>query len=322
MTTIYDSFMLGTNAGGTGTYDLSGNAILGAKNIIVGGNNYANPTPGGKGIFNQKGGSLTAGGTITVSSNPGTSSGTFNLSGGKLTAANIINNGTFNFSGGELHADLKNGAAGIITLSGPGMRVIDGSIVNNGKFKVSGTNAIFTGTYTNNGSYISDPSTQSFTNLIVNNSGYLVGGVGDTWIISNSFINNSAQTGLWDTEKAALSFLGSGTEHFAPGDSQTFRWGTMTIGSGVTLNIDSDSLYVDSLYGVIIDQLGVPTNILGSTPGREIYYAHLFDSNGNPLAGDGSLELKTSSVPIPATVWLFTSALMGLFGVMRRSNKT
>jgi hypothetical protein len=38
----------------------------------------------------------------------------------------------------------------------------------------------------------------------------------------------------------------------------------------------------------------------------------------NGLAKKGNIDISVSSVPIPAAVWLFGSALMGLLGVTRR----
>ena len=81
---------------GFGTYNLSGSSevVLSAPNEVIG---YF-----GTGTFNQTGGQNLVGSTLTISENPGTSIGTYNLSGGTLQASTIINNGTFNLSGGSL----------------------------------------------------------------------------------------------------------------------------------------------------------------------------------------------------------------------------
>jgi autotransporter-associated beta strand protein len=115
-------------SGATGTYRLSGNAVLsklGAGNLIIG-------SLGGTGSFIQTGGTVNvqsgntllgedagANGTYTISggaatlrdiilSQRGTGSGTFNLDGGTVTANRITRAGTgpatFNFNGGTLRA--------------------------------------------------------------------------------------------------------------------------------------------------------------------------------------------------------------------------
>ncbi|OQK17022.1 hypothetical protein AU255_03745 [Methyloprofundus sedimenti] len=46
----------------------------------------------------------------------------------------------------------------------------------------------------------------------------------------------------------------------------------------------------------------------------------LFEASNNGISGSYSLTTPVSSVPLPAAVWLFSSALAGLVGVSRRKS--
>lgn len=79
------------------------------------------------------------------------------------------------------------------------------------------------------------------------------------------------------------------------------------------------------------EDTGVATMVCGST--CEIgdsfildYAAHVYDLPGNNLTGFGGvpyylhLEGTISAVPVPATVWLFGSGLLGLIGIARKKS--
>ena len=114
--------------GGMGTLNLSGGAVT----KYSGNGNVTIASGSSVGVINQTGGTFTntdaqtwvaennlgnwnlAGGStvlglVHLTQNQG-ASGTFNLNGGDLTAAEITDNGgfgTFNFNGGTLHASLS-----------------------------------------------------------------------------------------------------------------------------------------------------------------------------------------------------------------------
>ena len=161
--------------------------------------------------------------------------------------------------------------------------VFAGSVVNRGTVKITDSNITFAGTYVENGAYISDPSTTHYTQLIVGSGGYLQGGLGDLFIVSGSFVNNSTQNTLWSTASSELDF-GNGSSHpfalaEAPripgkafrGTTNNFAFGTMDLYSGQTLSLGAGSgtaLYVGAL--VLGSGTSQVTSITGN--GHNIYY--------------------------------------------------
>jgi hypothetical protein len=206
--TVASQLSLGEVSAGSGTYDLSG-GVLTVKGSMTG--EYVGLY--GTGTFTQSGGEHTIANILTIAKNDG-SSGTYNLTGGVLTAKSIVNNDTFNYSGGSLNLSWNGSRTfennGVFNASGTGTRSVNGYFINSGTIKATNTNVAFTRTFTNNGEYISDPSNNYFTNLVIAGSGYLVGGVGDKFYLSGNLYNNSMQYEGWDTAGAYLGFRGGG----------------------------------------------------------------------------------------------------------------
>lgn len=311
--------LLYVGGSGNGTYNLSGNSsqLLASQNEFIG---YT-----GSGVFNQNGGTHTVGGTLTISATPGTSSGTYNLSDGTLNVSGgITNNDTLNYSGGIFNAAITNN--GNFNLSGPGTRVVQGDVINNGTIKTTETSIQYLGTFTNNGSYISDPSTQYFKNLIIGENGYLQGGAGDRWVISGDFTSNSSSN-LWDTAQADLEFSGNGEHDFEFSGMQD--WNSLTIDVGTVLNFmtDNATLKVNTISGLAFDANGLITNIAASG-GLTIYCAPLalaemgLTEQIYTLASGGSLEVKSGSpVPEPSTLCLFGIGLSCMVAARRKTNR-
>ena len=91
--------ILGYNAGGSGTYNLSGTGYLSAAG-------YRERGLSGTGTFTQSGGTNNCGASLNLGYNPG-SSGTYNLNGGLLILSSLSQGSgaaAFNFSGGTLQA--------------------------------------------------------------------------------------------------------------------------------------------------------------------------------------------------------------------------
>jgi hypothetical protein len=222
-------------------------------------------------------------------------------------------------------SNIVNNATGTTTLSGAGTRVVNGSVENNGAWKVTGTAATYTGTFTNNGAYVSDPATQTFTDLIVDPTGYLVGGTGDVFNISNDFINQGTNP-LWNTDGAMLAFIfGTDSEHnfYLPGadsgpGSESFAWQTLDItGQSIFLfdgnGIPGGALYVDEIMGLVISNSEI-TNIMGGN-GLTLYYDPnsplMLALNGGifSLNGGGLLTPGAATLPIPATLLFVVTGL-------------
>ncbi len=307
---------------GKGTYNLSGGS-LSFRDEYIGSS--------GTGVFNQTGGTNTVQ-TITIAENPG-SSGKYSLSGGTLTASNIVNNDRFNYSGGNLNlGTLTNN--GVTSLSGTGTRTINGDIVNNGTFKTTLTTASYTGTFTNYGGYISTASAQYFNNLVISQSGYLSDRFASSWYINGNFVNSSLRNIDWNTSYSYLNFLTgvnskhdmylTGADHGAmlSGYNNNFSWGILNLnGSQLNLYDGNDapgaSLYLGRISGLDIDGRLIK-NIYGD--GFNIYYLAELNSPLGGLTYDlmNGGHLIPVSTPEPTTILLLGLGLIGLAGVRRK----
>jgi hypothetical protein len=261
---------------------------------------------------------------------------------GVLRSGGLDNQGKLVIAGGTatVNGPVSNGTAGRIEVS-HAPAVFTGAVVNNGVFKNTGGSATFAGGYTENGAYLSDPAINHYTTLTVNATGYLSGGTGDEFHVSGDFVNHSEQNTLWSTSDAALFFDGGGSQSFylagadygatAAGYSDNFAWGSLTLGSGTTLNLfdgnadPSAALYVENiaLSGIDAGNLFI-SSLLGAF---NIYYdrnslanAYLGGLTYSFSGGGRLIAAHAAPVPIPTALWLFGSALAGMALVGRRKD--
>jgi len=101
-------------------------------------------------------------------------------------------------------------------------------------------------------------------------------------------------------------------------------------GSGISLSVqDSNSDGNAAFYAGLVslaDGVDLGTLSIGYiTSNYNIYYNPLLAGNaylgGETFALNGSGFLLPSSVPIPPSVWLFGSGLLGLVGIARRKRQ-
>jgi len=124
------------------------------------------------------------------------------------------------------------------------------------------------------------------------------------------------------------NFVASGADMNAAGDF-TAVWSFSSVGHVFALtvgtinnNIDVDSLLITSGVNVINSITGI-----GSEKSLSLLTYYLLDGvdylitvTGTSKFDGTKLDLSVEAVPLPAAVWLFGSALMGLFGVSRRKS--
>ena len=317
---IYGDLTLASNtAGKTGIFSLNGGSLAVDGLEIIG--------KTGIGVFHPERGTHTVANTLTLAQNAN-SSGTYNLSGGSLSAGTIQVNpgGTFN---------VKNVAT-----------QVNGDVVNGGVVATTNATVTWNGTFTNNGTYTSDPSSQTFNkDLIVGTTGYLVGLTSqDLFIFTNNFQNQSTQSAMWNTANAEMQFVaGADTNHnlaiagvVNPVNERipaanNFSWYALDI-TGQTINLQdgntgnaSTAVYVGQMLGAIINGSNQVTNIVGGPDAAHpifIYYDPALTANAYLLGQDYALATgfgalkwdpaETSAVPLPPSVLLLGSGLLGM----------
>jgi hypothetical protein len=321
--TVTDYLNLGTQLDSSGTYNLKFGTLAVSHEEIIG--------QDGTGVFNQSGGQHTVAGPLFLAFGAG-SSGTYNLSGGQLSA------GTPFAGGADIQINRPSGlAAGTFNVLNT-ITTVTGDVLNNGTVKTTNAAVTWNGNFTNTAAYISDPATQTFKgDLEVGTPGYLKATHSqDLFIIKEDFINNSTNTTAWDTAAATLKFA-TGTDkmhdfYIAGADhgssynysNTEFSWGTLNI-LGQTVHLldgsgtDGGAQYVKVLIGADVNYATRFVNNISEDAGAalNIYYdpkalANLYLLGLDYTFAGGGMLIADASVPLPPSVFLLGSGLLGL----------
>ena len=318
---------------------LGGNMTLTGSSIV---NNAGGliTVPTGLELFATNGVDSNAGtilyyGSFNNNNQPLSNSGLISGSG-TFQSGTLTNSGTFQMTGGTTlwNNTVNNQAGGSFQIINTDVTFL-GNVINSGSLKNTNSAVSFFGGFTNNGAYISDPAVNNFTDLTIGTGGYLVAGASDIFNISNNFTNHSTQNTSWNTTQAILNFVvGSDAAHdfYIPGTDQgatlagynnNFALGTLDL-TGQTLNLfdgtdtNGGAQYLEVIAGLVLTGLTVD-NIIGSnTEVLNLYYdptqvdnAYLNGLTYAFISGYGHL-IPTTTVPVPASVLLFGSGLLGL----------
>jgi hypothetical protein len=254
-------------------------------------------------------GALTNNGTITANNaTPITLSGSFTLNGGSLAATG---NGSFTNQG---------------TLSGHG--TIAAPLTNSNTISVTGGDLSVTRTLTNNGT-ISIESSRKFVvdGFTFDSSGGTVNGVGTTEVLNGGKITGTGAFGSVTVTNGILSGTHSIVGNLAIGSQGTVEVLSATMNSSTPIlsGISSASLGgtldLNSLNGLFTNY-GDYFWLLTTSTGVSGAFAITGDPDGaGPLFWKAVIQdngLKVSAVPIPSSLILISSGIVGLIAIRRR----
>jgi len=267
--------------------------------------------PTGGTLDNATAGALTI---PTVSMTGGTLSGTQGYSSAATSGY------------GTIAADLTN--TGSLTASGSGQTLtVTGA--------VSGSGNVFVGANAGDSATLALQNNLGATDLTLNQSGILDVTPGNLITLSGSFYNNATSTSQWlPAAGIALSMTGSTFEvagydygAVATGFSNNFNLASLYLPASATLQLVDDfnngnqggihgtpeALYITSLTG-----------LSGALLDLNHLWVYLWN-DGSPIAlGNGlynGIMVENSPVPLPSTLLLLGSGLLGLAGLGYRRIK-
>ncbi|MBA4367182.1 MAG: hypothetical protein C0403_06040 [Desulfobacterium sp.] len=323
--TLNGAMYVGLEAGGYGEYHMkgSGSQLTATDHITMGsgtdstgkfylndGNvnaGYVHVGRNGAGEFEQTGGTLTTDGDLVLANDTG-SSGTYTLSGDPMSSILTVGGSTFIGMNGEGHFNQTGGTNTTDSL------YIGGD--DNGTYNLSnGTlmaaNIVTDGTFNYN-----DSATLDFT--ILSGSGTFAGNLTNNATVAPG---NSPGTLTIDGEYVQTD-IGSLLIEIG-GYTQGSEYDFLNITGAATL---TGFLKVD-LYETFIPENNSYFDILYASGGLsgvfeeyEMYKGWTVDYL-DLVAGNGidTVRVTANAVPVPATMWLLLSGMIGLIGIRRRS---
>jgi hypothetical protein len=176
--------------------------------------------------------------------------------------------------------------------------------------------------FTDNGTYTTDTlsgldwldATESTNRSYDDISGQLMGGDFDGWRYASAVEVNT----FWDNAGGTAPYEGSAASAYWISDLQAL-WGvTSTDTSGGTItSVLTSTTTVSNTHQVSTMFLIATDPPAGSATLVDVSW---FDSA--PVEVFGSALVRPSSVPVPAAIWLFGAALIGLVGFRKRKEGT
>ncbi len=258
----------------------------------------------GNAIFNQTNGTHQVTNNLQIASG-----GTYNLTGGTFSAAALDNGGVLNYLGGNLIANITNNSN--LLISGGGVRVLSGGLVNNGVTTVAqNTTATYAGAVSGGGSFVGG-GVNIFQGTFAPGSDsvyYTYDPVKGITAVNYHMMGSVSISGNTIFESSNLMNVHLGNI-FGPATSdQVNIFGDATLGGTLSL----------SLFDGYTPQIGDNFNILSAThlsgSFSDFIAPTYSDRVINLVYGDNFVRLETTAVPLPSAVWLLSSGFMGLIG--------
>jgi hypothetical protein len=315
--TIGQSLFLGLTTGSSGSYDLSGSAVLNVNatstsNTVVGGS--------GSGIFTQTGGTHNVYG-LQVGARFPTGQGNYSISNGTINATVITigdpGNGYFTQTGGTVNAlVLQTGVGGSYTINDGNLNVTN-ALINNSNFNLS--HGSVSATVTNNGVFgiTGGGLTVTGTGFANNGAVNLSGGT----ILLNAALTNNSQIIFYNN--ATISTSGSSPFNnlglLTQGNglltlsAPTNNSGNITLGAGGGLSLSIAALTntgTISLGGGRISGTGASqlTNRFGATITGSGLISSAFDNQGGRLLLTDGTTLITNAFNNSGVIQLTSDA--------------
>ena len=271
----------------SGTYTMNNGDLNITRIMEIGTIPGAQGTTSQNANFVQNGGNVTtsSGGVITVSSS-GMAQATYELNDGIVTADVVVNNDTFNYQGGSINANVDNRDQ--FNVSGGGLLSINGDLINRGLTDFEHIFAFGTpDEYQINRTATSALNMNDGTRLSIN---------GDAYLQPDSTISIDLASGYLLDSNPWLSVDGIA---YIDGVLDLSGIYESILFSGDTWSLLQASIVYGEFANVIFPEID------GFT--WDISY----NSNSVVLS-------RISAVPLPTSVWLFGSGLLGLVSVARR----
>jgi hypothetical protein len=151
--------------------------------------------------------------------------------------------------------------------------------------------------------------------LVANNSGALITGSSNVY----SFSDTPDFSTYFQPVSAPVGPVTAALQLFVTGTPLDISSVTMNLGGIATAFDSMTTLFSGIVSSSFGDVEGSELLFLWTLPSAESFYQFDFNALGAHMSlAEVSLDVGPAAVPVPAAVWLFASALIGLIGVRRR----